>query len=202
MTRPQPLTHAIAAGMPEPVGTQLGWGGAGGELLGFSTEHSEQSSERVLPGCQLPRKPHTCYTRAVGRLKAIASAVQSAHHFIPRDQGGDQSAAGLPSKIWEQEGATRLASQDLSCTRPVRERPLACRRARGTSSVASRRCPRASAARGAKKRALLLLLPRLLSAAVLHAPHLHGVQRVHKGVLQNPGHRSRCHVGGHRGTGR
>lgn len=74
---------------------------------------------------------------------------------------------------------------------------------RGTGSVASWLCPGLEL-RWMQTRALLLLLSRLLSSSqsVLRAPHLHGVHRVHDGVLQNPGHRSRCHVGGHRGAGR
>lgn len=41
--------------------------------------------------------------------------------------------------------------------------------------------------------------PRVSRSA---SPHLHGVYRVHDRVLQDPGHRSGCHVGGHGGAGR
>lgn len=97
MTRPQSLNHPRAGGMPGPAGARPGVCVAG--VVRF-LHRAQQAEQRALPGCQLPRKPHTCYTRAVGRLKATATAVQSAYHFIPCDRGGDQSA-GLPSRIWE-----------------------------------------------------------------------------------------------------
>lgn len=66
----------------------------------------------------------------------------------PKCGAPKQDLGTLPQGILE--GATRHTSLSLSCTRPVRERPPACAEPRGTSSVASRCCPRASAAQDAK----------------------------------------------------
>lgn len=64
MARPQPLNHPRAGGMPGPAGARPGVCVAG--VVRF-LHRAQQAEQLALPGCQLPRKPHTCYTRAVGR---------------------------------------------------------------------------------------------------------------------------------------
>lgn len=90
---------------------------------------AQQAEQLALPGCQLPRKPHTCYTRAVGRTAQSHShrCAECSPLYPLRPRWGPKCGAPkqdlgtLAQGILE--GATRHTSLSLSCTRPVRERP-------------------------------------------------------------------------------
>lgn len=132
MARPQPLNHPRAGGMPGPAGARPGVCVAG--VVRF-LHRAQQAEQLALPGCQLPRKPHTCYTRAVGRTAQSHShrCAECSPLYPLRPRWGPKCGAPkqdlgtLAQGILE--GATRHTSLSLSCTRPVRERPPACRRA-------------------------------------------------------------------------
>lgn len=206
MARPQPLNH------PRAADTRRGQR-ARCRVGGWGTIH-RGGALRSLPGGQLPRKPRTCSARRVRPRKATATVVHrvlaTLCPFPPspppviaertKVRGSMAGSGNTPPGHRGRSDTARSSEPGLHAPSPG-ETPGLSLHPEGPAAWL-RGAALGLGLRGMQTRALLRLLSRLLFPTVLRAPHLHGVQRVHDGVLQNPGHRSRCHVGGHRGAGR